>query len=245
MDPLDYYDVFFRTLAELGEPLTVFPFYYGVEYNQAEYMIRRCKDAGIGRAVFLPMRGFLAKPSQYFRVITAARRGGADGACGFNFAIGGEKPENAWQWKSTLLAAWANFPTPELDAVVFLEEPAQLVEALAGRRLLVDNRALPEADAKKLVERLDALAPHGARLGTQPPGNAPEGTLIVLVGGPELVAHGDWPFRFDTDHSARGKGVVQMSGSVVSCCGREIESIHNALALLARFAELAPAEANE
>jgi hypothetical protein len=245
VDPLDYYDAFFRALAKLGEPLTVFPFYYGIEYNQAEYMMRRCKDAGIPRAVFLPMRGFLAKPSQFFRVITAARRGGADGACGFNFAIAGEKPDNAWQWKSVLLAAWANFPTPELDAVAFLEEPAQLVEALAGRTVLIDNRVLSESDAKKLVERLDAVVPHGVRLGTQPSDDDAQQTLVVRIGSPELVAHGDWPFRFDTDHPARGKGVIQMSGSVVSCCGRNAESIQKALALLARFAELAQAEAGQ
>jgi hypothetical protein len=191
------------------------------------------------------MRGFLAKPSQFFRVITAARRGGADGACGFNFAIAGEKPDNAWQWKSVLLAAWANFPTPELDAVAFLEEPAQLVEALAGRTVLIDNRVLTEGDAKKLVERLDAVVPHGVRLGTQPSDDDAQQTLVVRIGGPELVAHGDWPFRFDTDHPARGKGVIQMSGSVVSCCGRNAESIQKALALLARFAELAEAEAGQ
>src|SRR3972149_5463785 len=79
IDPLDYYDVFFRKIAELGKPLTVFPFYYGVEYNQPEYMVRRWKDAGVHRVVFLPMRGFLTRPSQFIRAITAARRGQADG----------------------------------------------------------------------------------------------------------------------------------------------------------------------
>jgi hypothetical protein len=67
----------------------------------------------------------------------------------------------------------------------------------------------------------------------------------VRIGSPELVAHGDWPFRFDTDHPACEKGVIQLSGSVVSCCGRNAESIQKTLALLARFAELAEAEAGQ
>ena len=81
VDPLDSYDLFLRELASLGESLTVFPFYYGIEYNQAEYMIRRWKDAGAQRVAFLPMTDFLVRPSQFFRVITASRRGQADGVC--------------------------------------------------------------------------------------------------------------------------------------------------------------------
>ena len=80
VDPLDYYDIFFREIAGLGEPLTVFPFYYGIDYTQAEYMMRRWKDAGVHRAVFLPMRGFMSKPSQFVRAIhrRAPRTSGRD-----------------------------------------------------------------------------------------------------------------------------------------------------------------------
>jgi len=243
VEPFDGYDVFIRTVAELGEPLTVFPFYYGIEYNQAEYMVRRWKDGGVSRVVFLPMRGFLARPSQFLRVVTAARRGGADGACGFSFAVGEEQPENAWQWKSVMLAAWANFPTTELDAVAFIDEPAELVEALASLPVAVTNEASTDLGAAEFVARLNALVPRGARLAEAAPGIDRPDRLLVRIGGPEVVSAGDWPFRFENDHPACSQGVIQMSGRVVSLCGRDAATIAGAMALFARFAELARAEA--
>ncbi len=243
VDPLDGYDVFFRTVAALGDSLTVFPFYYGIEYNQAEYMMRRWKDAGAARVVFLPMRGFLARPSQFFRVVTAARRGGADGTCGFSFAVGDQQPENAWQWKSVLLAAWANFPTPDLEAVAFLEEPAELVEALASLPVAVTNRASTDVDVKQFIVNLNALVPRDVQLAEgRLEGDRPD-RLLVRIGDPEVLADGGWPFRFETDHPARAKGVIQMSGRVVTICGRDSAAIAGALELFARFAELARAEA--
>ncbi|MDD4266708.1 MAG: hypothetical protein GXY25_13585 [Pirellulaceae bacterium] len=245
VDPLDCYDVFFRTMAELGPPLSVFPFYYGIEYNQAEYMVRRWKDAGAGRVVFLPMRGFLARPSQFLRVVTAARRGGADGVCGFSFAVGEERPEDAWQWKSVMVAGWANFPTRELEAVAFLEEPAELVEALASLPVAVIDRDATGADRRESVARLNELLPRGARLVEHVDEEDQAGRLLVRIGGPEIVARGDWPFRFEADHPAGAKGVVQMAGRTVSVCGRDAAAIDRALGLLVRFAELARAESGK
>lgn len=245
VDPLDCYEVFFRTMAELGPPLSVFPFYYGIEYNQAEYMVRRWKDAGAQRVVFLPMRGFLARPSQFLRVVTAARRGGADGVCGFSFAVGEERPENAWQWKSVMVAGWANFPTLELDAVAFLEEPAELVEALASMPVAVIQHGWAGAGVKESVARLNELLPRGAELVDHANEEDQAGRLLVRVGGPEIVADGDWPFRFEADHPAGAKGVVQMAGRTVSVCGRDAAAADHALALLVRFAELARAESSK
>ncbi|MCA9441474.1 MAG: hypothetical protein KC964_11745, partial [Candidatus Omnitrophica bacterium] len=155
VDALDFHKPFFEKIAEIGEPLTVFPFYYGIEYNQAEYMVRRWKDAGASRVVFLPMRGFLTHPSQFLRVITASRRGGADGACGFNFAVGEAEPKDAWQWQSVLLAAEANFPTSEMEAYCLLEEPAELLEAMAERGVMLEEGSSETmSEAERIVQSL-------------------------------------------------------------------------------------------
>ena len=134
------------------------------------------------------MRGFLAKPSQFFRVITAARRGGADGACGFSFAVAQERPEDAWQWKSVMLAAWANFPTGELEAVALLEEPAELIEVLARLPVRVAAESSGGAEVKELVARLNALLPRGAQMAEERTAQDGAERLLVRIGGPEIVA---------------------------------------------------------
>ena len=237
VDPLDHYDTFFREIATLGDALTVFPFYYGIEYSQAEYMMRRWKDAGVHRAVFLPMRGFMSKPSQFVRAITAARRGQADGACGFSFAVGDEKPSDAWQWKAVMLASWANFPTPELGAWCFIEEPAELVEALAACDVTVVSHS---TDVGAFAARLDELLPGEAKAAATAPEPLPPGRLCIVVGGPPALPKGAWPY--DPRKAGPGKGVVQMRGRTVSLCGADAAGVANAMKLLARFAELARAE---
>jgi hypothetical protein len=238
VDPLDHYDVLFRELAALGEPLTVFPFYYGIAYDQAEYMVRRWKDAGAQRVVFLPMRGFMARPSQFIRAITAGRRGRADGACGFNFPVGGEEPGNAWQWKAVMLGAWANFPTAELDAWCFIEEPAELVEALAESdvRVVVSG----ETDADEFVARLDERLPGKAAAAAAAPEPIPDGSLCVIVGGPESQPEGPWPY--DPRRAGPGKGVLQMRGRMVSLCGTDAEGVAKAVTWFLRLADLARPE---
>ncbi|NQT53307.1 hypothetical protein HQ576_14715, partial [bacterium] len=227
VDPLDHHGLFFREVATLGESLTVFPFYYGVEYSQAEYMCRRWKDAGVHRVAFLPMRGFLTRPSQFLRVITAARRGQADGTCGFAFPVGAEKAGEAWQWKSVMLAAWANFPTPELPAYCFIEEPAELVEALAARPIVVEPHGTDVAD---FVAGLKGLLPDDER-----ERDKTARPLRVVVGGPASLGKAKWA-------CGPGKGVVQMRGDAVSLCGADAAGVANAMKLFARFAELARAE---
>jgi hypothetical protein len=227
VDPLDDYDPFLRTLAGLGPKLTVLPFYYGIEYNQAEYMVRRWKDAGAERAVFLPMRDFMTKPSQFMRAITAARRGRADGTCGFAFAVGSAPAEKQWQWKAVMLAALANFPTPELDAFCLIEEPAVLLEALAVSDVAVASDSM---DVTAFVASLRDLLPGEVRAGDAP------AALTIHIGPPARREELPEAFR------AEGKGLLELNGATVRVSGTDPTGVSHALELLLRFAEPARIE---
>jgi len=239
VDPLDYYDIFLREVAGLGDALTVFPFYYGIEYSQAEYMVRRWKDAGARRVVFLPMRGFMTRPSQFFRAITAARRGRADGVCGFSFPVGAEMPGKSWQWKAVMLAAQANFPTPELDAYCFIEEPAELVEALAASDVDVLSDGV---DVGEFILSLDGLLPGRVRAVDGIPERPPQDRLYVVVGDTAVSGRDSWARGVRWEDLGPHKGIVRMRGNIVSLHGTDAEGIANAMKLFARFAELARAE---
>lgn len=239
VDPLDSYDLFLPELTSLGEPLTVFPFYYGIEYNQAEYMVRRWKDAGGPRVVFLPMTDFLVRPSQFFRVITASRRGQADGMCGFNFPVLDEKPEKIWQWKSVLLAAQANFPTPELDAFCFMEEPAELIEKLAVSDITVVSEKVDVTDfVKRLQERLPGKIYYKESAPNQPKPHH----LTIVIGNLETLQKQNRSIQLPTSHRDQSKGFIQMQGSTADLCGTDSVGIEHALTLFTRFAELARSE---
>lgn len=239
LDPLDYYDVFFRQVAALGDRLTVFPFYYGVDFDNCEYMVRRWKDAGAARVVFLPMRGFMERPGQFLRAITAARRGGADGTCGFSFAVGAEEPGREWQWKSVMLGAWANFPTPDLDAYCLIEEPAELLEALAAAEQVA---VVGEEAAADLEWRLAELLPGEVTASDTAPQAPAEGQMSVLV-GTDALTEGVRRLLDEAAEAARaGKGVLWMEGSTVGVWGAEPQALQSAMRLLERFAELAKAE---
>jgi hypothetical protein len=237
VDPVDDYDLFMRTLTRtLGDVLTVFPFYYGIEYNQAEYMMRRWKDAGAARAVFLPMRDFMTKPSQFIRAITAARRGAADGTTGFNFAISDAPPDQQWQWRTVMLGAWANFPTPDLDAFCLIEEPAELIEVLAERELMV--RLVLEAgdfDGNGYMSPLFKLLP-GARPASDPP-QADELTIII-TNRPSPDAS-DPPITVPSAVWDAHKGVVHMRGRTLVLSGADTTALRHACDLLLRFADVA------
>jgi hypothetical protein len=239
LEPLDYYDIFFREIAALGENLTVLPFYYGVDFDNCEYMVRRWKDAGVGRVVFLPMRGFMDRPSQFLRAIASARRGGADGTCGFAFPVGDEEPEQTWQWKSVMLAAEANFPTPELDAYCFIEEPAELLQMIARSDVAVVS---DEAEVEGFTARLGEVLPGEVELsqGTAP--RPDDQRVRLLIGGPSILGKADWPYDPRRGALGSGKGVVQMRGRTVSVVGADAEGIRAAMDLFLRFAELAAAE---
>ncbi len=239
IDALDYYDVFLREVARLGRPLTVFPFYYGIEYNQAEYMVRRWKDAGVHRVAFLPMRGFMSRPSQFLRAVTAARRGQADGTCGFSFPVSAEKPGNAWQWKSVMLAAQANFPTPELDAFCFIEEPAELVEALDAQDVVIVSG---DAEIGGFAKRLKELLPGRVETSQSAPTAPEKGKLTLLVGPVAKQATTAWAVDWDRLGLGRGKGCIQMQVRTVGVFGIDAAGLSHALKLLERFAELARAE---
>ena len=239
VDPLDYHGVFFREVAKLGEPLTVFPFYYGVEHSQAEYMVRRWKDAGVHRVAFLPMRGFMVRPSQFVRAITAARRGRADGTCGFAFPVGAETPGNEWQWKSVMLAAWANFPTPDLNAYCLIEEPAELVEALAKLPVAIHPHG---TDVAAFVARLSKLLPNPVDSAGGPMDGRPDVLRVEILGQPRTQALAAWPRNVQDVLSREGKGFIQMAGRVVTLWGTDAAGLANAIRLFTRFAELARAE---
>jgi hypothetical protein len=236
IDPLDCYDIFIREASAIGDKLTVFPFYYGVDYAQAEYMIRRWKEGKAGRVVFLPMRDFMVRPSQFFRAITAARRGGADGVCGFSFKVGESSREEAWQWMSVMLAAWANFPTPDLDAICLIEEPAELVEALGTRDISLIG-SCPDDLAAELGKLLPGKVTNYTRRSSRGAGSR----LHIRVGQipPSSAIRLGIPDRIPKD-----KGIITMRGKELFVGGPTQEAMQNALDLLARFAELGAAEAS-
>jgi len=239
VDPLDYYDIFFREIAALGPKLTVFPFYYGAEYAHVEYMVRRWKDAGVARVVFLPMRDFLRQPSQYMRAISAARRGASDGACGFNFGVTSASDEDQWQWRSVLLAAQANFPTPELEAYSLMEEPAELVESLA--RMPVDVVVEKGGDRSELLSLLKKRLPHEVKAFA--PGDRSEGrdrlSIEAVPWDPHREPSLEWIDRYG---KGEAKGALQMRQGKILVMGSDPEGLSNAWDLLLRFAEISKAE---
>jgi len=242
IDPFDYYDRFFNEISKLNDFLTVLPFYYGTDYNQIEYMVRRWKAADVKRVVFLPMRWYMAKPSQFIRAITAARRGGADGSCGFNFAVVEEEPGAEWQWKSVMLAAQANFPTPELNAYCFIEEPAELLEILAKKDLVVVS---DEPDEGKFVQKLRELLPGEVQYINNLPDTYEKSEHVYLVSGNDIKQMAGTQL-YDIGQLDKGtsKGVLQMSSNVVWLNGTDSAGIKYAEELFLRFAELVPAEIN-
>ncbi|MFO7975765.1 MAG: hypothetical protein R6V12_14155 [Candidatus Hydrogenedentota bacterium] len=235
-EALDYYDLFLKCFAPLGDSLTVFPFYYGIEYTQAEYMVRSWKDAGLPRVVFLPMSGFLTRPSQFFRVISAARRGGADGTCGFNFPVGDASPDYIWQWQSVLLAAHADFPTPELDALCLMEEPAELIEILARSNVTVTG------EVNQVPEFVSALGPFlpGKIAATE---NSTHSRFTITI---EQKLPKDSPLFQRIPANAAdldNKGFLLLEKEGLRVCGVTEEALDAARRLLGRFALLTPREA--
>jgi len=223
-DPLDFYDEFLREVARLGERLTVFPFYYGVDPRQAGYMIRRWRRAGARRVALLLMRGFLSRPSQYFELTEAARRAGADGVCGFNFFIEDDASRD-WEWRSLLLSAQASFPTEEMDAYVVCEEPARLL------RLLADS------------EIPDMLSPSDASLDSEEDesreaaGFVDDATYVVETGRPQ-----DPTVLSLLRRSRSGRGVVSLRGGKIRISALEPTGLRRAGLLLRRLCHLARIE---
>jgi hypothetical protein len=246
IDPLDYHDLFFKEVSKLGENLTVFPFYYGEDYDQIEYMMQRWKNAGAHRAVFLPGAPTYSRPSQFIHAITAARRGGADGACGFAFSLsvtdqfGFVSYDHEWRWKSLMLGSLANFPTPELDAYSLLENPAELVEALAVSDLTVFSN---ESDTEKFRQKLEVLVPGQVQLNHGYPEKSPQGgQLFVIVGDDFNDDLNKWPSDLLVKDVGSNKGIIQMTDHIVRIKGSDAIGLQNAQKLFLRFAEMAKVE---
>jgi hypothetical protein len=249
IDPLDYHDLFLREVSKLGDVLTVFPFYYGDDYNQIEYMMRRWKNAGVHRAVFLPGAPTFSRPSQFIRAITAARRGGADGACGFAFSMsvydqfGFLSFDHEWRWKSVMLASHANFPTPDLNAYSLLENPAELVEALSVSEVTVFSG---ESDTEEFCQKLEMFIPGQVQLNHGFPEKPPlSGHLFVIIGDDSNNGHSKWldVLRIqDASTTSTNKGIIQMSDHIVRIDGSDMIGLQNAERLFLRFAEMAKVE---
>lgn len=246
IDPMDYQDLFIKEVVTLGDVLTIFPFYYGNDYNQIEYMVRRWKNAGASRVVFLPGAPSYSRPSQFIRAITAARRGAADGACGFAFSIsvfdqmGFQSFDHEWRWKSVMLASYANFPTPELNAYSLLEEPAELVEALAVSDLIVFSG---ESDSEELYQELETLVPGQVQLIRGFPEKPPQSDqLFVIVGDDFNSNHNKLLSDLGILEPGSKKGIVQMKDNVIKINGSDKTGLENAKKLFLRFAEMAKVE---
>ena len=246
IDPLDYYDLFLKEVSGLGDVLTVFPFYYGEDYNQIEYMMRRWKNAGARRAVFLPGAPTYSRPSQFFRAITAARRGGADGACGFAFSMsvydqfGFLSFDHDWRWKSIMLASQANFPTPELNAYSLLEDPAELVEALAVSEVSVYSGV---SDSEAFCDKLETLIPGQVHLIHGFPEKPPlPDQLYVIVGDEINDANDKWLYELLLKDSGTHKGIMKMKDHIVKINGSDTSGLLHAKTLFLRFAEMAKVE---
>ncbi len=235
VDPLDYYDILIGEVSRLGRSLTVFPFYYGIDYDQVQYMVRRWKSGGASSVVFLPMRDFMTKPSQFVRAITAARKGGADGACGFSFQVGECATGEEWQWKSVMLGEWANFPTPDLKAFCCMEEPAELVEGLAADEVTLVG---PKDRIEGLASRLDRLLPGGIATASKPPTTPWREQLAVVIDENAGKRIAGLP-----EAAHEGQGFLSMEGGTVGLESSDSEGTVRAIELFLRFAELACAEA--
>jgi len=229
VDPLDQHEAFMGEVKKLGRNLTVFPFYYGVDYGQVEYMVRSWKRDNPGRVVFLPMRDFMAKPSQFIRAITAARRAGADGVCGFSFAVGESEPGQDWQLRSVMLGALANFPTPDLGALCLIEEPAELLEELSRSEVVIVGEEEP---AEELAARIGNLLP-GKVLTSLEVSSKGDRLTIELDESPCLMGDG------------RPRAFISMQGRRVKVGGLVNEMREPGFDLLSRFAGLARAEARK
>ncbi len=246
IDPLDYHDLFLKEVSKLGDDLTVFPFYYGDDYDQIEYMMRRWKNAGAYRAVFLPGAPTFSRPSQFFRAITAARRGGADGACGFAFSMsvtdqfGFVSFDHEWRWKSVLLASHANFPTPELKAYSLLEDPAELVKALAVSDVTVYSG---ESDSEEFCQKLEMLIPGQVQLIHGFPEKSPlPDQLYVIIGDDLNKNQNNWLNESQVQDMVTNKGLLQMRDNIVTINGPDIKGLQNAKTFFLRFAEMAKVE---
>ena len=226
-----------------------FPFFcvpYGDDYDQIEYMMRSWKDAGAHRAVFLPGAPTYSRPSQFFRAITSARQGGADGACGFAFSMsvadqfGFLSHDHEWRWKATMLASQTNFPTPELNAYSLIEDPAELVEALAVSDLTVFSG---ESETEIFRQALEVLVPGQVQISRGLPGDAPQnGQLFVIIDDDSKDSLNKWPSDLLAKEEGSNKGIIQMTDHVVRITGSDAIGLQNAKTLFLRFAEMAKVE---
>ena len=195
--------------------------------------MRRWKDAGARRAIFLPMRDFLTRPSQFIRVVTAARRGQADGVCGFSMGVSAAPPEQQWQWKSVTLAGLANFPTRELDAYCLMEEPAELLDVLGESQTVC---VVAGGDPDEVVDLLSSNLGGDVRVVTSV-ADAPDDALAIVMGPNAPLPASMTGVSLNPD-----KGLLFTNGSAVYVTGGSFVAVDAAAKFLERFIELVPAE---
>jgi hypothetical protein len=138
-----------------------------------------------------------------------------------------------------MLAALANFPTPELDVFCFIEEPAELVEALAAHEIVVVS---DDGEGGGLTERLAEILPGRVRSSRSTPAPTPATMLTILVGPASKRAPDAWPVDIGGLRLGRGRGCIQMQGRTVGLFGGDTAGLRQAMTLLERFAEVARTE---
>ena len=132
----------------------------------------------------------------------------------------------------------ANFPTSELDAFCFVEEPAELVERLAALDVTVVSRT----NVENFVTRLKDLLPGNVSLGNSVQKDNTANRLNIVVGSIDSLPGEAWPYDASSLKLPPDKGIVQMQGDVIALTGGNSTGVAGAMKLLTRFAELARAE---
>jgi hypothetical protein len=114
-----------------------------------------------------------------------------------------------------------------------LEEPAELVEALAVSDIIVFSE---NSEAQEFCHKLETLVPGQVEFRPGLPDKQPLNEQLYIVVG-------DNPDLKDLKTSDRtNKGIIQMKDSIVRINGADMEGLQNAERLFLRFAEMAKVE---
>ena len=132
-----------------------------------------------------------------------------------------------------MLASQANFPTIELKAYSLMEEPADLITALAVSDITVFSE---DSVTNEFCRKLETLVPGQVEFHHGFPDKQPFNEQLYIVVG-------DNPNLDDLKISDRtNKGIIQMKDKIVQINGADNEGLRNAEKLFLRFAEMAKVE---
>jgi hypothetical protein len=135
-----------------------------------------------------------------------------------------------------LLAAHADFPTPDLDVLCLMEEPAELVETLAHSDVtVIDKTEIPE----DMVSRLKETLPGKVNIAQNP--NAGGFAIRIERKLPEDSSLFQ-SISADIDN-LETKGFLLLENDGLRVCGVTEKARNATLELLMRFSQLAAVEA--